>query len=999
MSDFAALTPAALRNDKRTSGTLRCNPPNRKCGNRCIPPSWDCRLRGEGNDNHLKAAGKGSDPIAGFANIERGISRIGKGAVKLSFTEIEGGRRALARGAAKLSPGDLQKKKELQQTVYNYGLAVGAPVTVAIFAALSHKGLKSFRGYREGPGRQIDEAAGSAFRTVARNMPFGVGENVRAREATGPNAVRATAAAMTNYEARTPAAVTQRAATGDFLRRTVAAQRTNTTDAEGAAAIVRQLRSVDTLNNGAPSKLGYSEWEDRSLQAFWATPRTQSMTPEWAASGEGTSLFASTATNNLLSRSFGITPKPNLPLKTQTLDVVNNIAMNLRSSGARIRTSMSQAGLDASSPEVVRSYIRSVPLGINLPANAQSRLYETLEVAVTSSDYTTQARSFYNSTLQGYDQFFRGLSTSVTERPGIRNPDRARSFWRDGTLAHAEVLARRIGFDVGPITDTGTATVVKKAYHGAKVMTEKRVFKTSVALTSREALTAASELARSRGLQEPSNVADSLSLLNSLLAGGNDLNPTRLRDISLVRPPAPERGAPPPIRPALPPARRRSAASRLADIRRERNPDGTLRYATLEAAQAELLRRQGRTDAARLDYTDPSKRTGKPCGKSFVKRERKCSKPTSRGYADKPQPRPGATPRGRRTYPAGYIPNRIKHSHSVSKETSKKISGIAEKAAKVAAVAGVIGGGVIAARKGRQLVANRRNNQTYTKYAPQAVNKAITRLSQKDVSNAVARVPSQFRPQAEKLLGKAKAALAYVQADAQGYDLTKVNNDSNFSVWRNSQSDKVLTIGSVGDTLITFSADRTSTVDLRTENGRGVGVYDVQFASDLGFQQKTGLNKESSSQITKMLRSMNTDTMANLPSNAVLRNVPYGKDGLGNKREAIYKRYGYKSLNGVRGNAMFAVMENGKVSKIKTEYEDFYADLIKGDDYETAASKFATRQRRGDSAAAQSAPGRFKSSKVRPWGHAHPDHAAPRGRIQRPQARSARRQRRLPPSP
>jgi hypothetical protein len=960
MSTFDGLTPRALelRTDRRTNGTLKCNPPNRRCGNRCIPPTWDCRLKGEGNDPHLKAVGSGSDPIAGFANIERGISRLGKGAVKLSFSEVEGGRRALARGVAKLSPGDLQRKKELQEQVYRYGVAVGAPVALAIFGALSHRGLKSFKGYREGPGRQIDDAAASAMRTVARNMPFGVGTNYRAREAIGVNAVRNQARVTRNLASGDPAVLTARAGSSNFLRRTAAGQPTSAGSADGTYAVVQSLRSVDTVG-GNPSKLGFTEWEERSLQAFWSTPRGKSMGPDWIPYGEGTSVFSVTATNKLLSRSFGFSEKPSLPLNTQTHDIVVNLTGRLRNTSRAIRTSMQQAGLNPASPEDVARYVRSVPLERGMPPEARQRMYDLLEAATTSTNHATQAREFYLSTLQGYDRFFRDVSTRVVDRPSIRMPqaERERTFWRDGSLAHADALARRMGFDAGPLDGMGVATVIKKAYHASNVMTNKRLFKTSVALTPTEALTAASEVARSQGRVEPGTAEEAVSFLNIAFGGGSEANPNRLRDITLVRS-QPRAAAPPepaPFGPPPPPraARRRSEAQRLADIRRERNPDGSLRYATPEAALAELRRRQGRTDAtmrARLDYTPPNERLGKPCGKSFVAKQRKCSKPTSRRYADKPQAAPGAAPRGRRTYPAGYIPNRIKRSHTVSKETSKKVEGIAERAAKVAAVAGVVAGGVIAARKGRQIYRNRRNTEVYSKFAPKAINRAITRLSQKDVRDALDRIPGPFREQAQKLVGKAKSALAYVQADAQGYDLTKVNSDSNFSVWRNNQNDKVLTIGSVDDTLITFSADRTSTVDLRTENGRGVGVYDVQFSSDLGFQQKTGLSKESSSRISSMVKSMNADTMANLPSNAVLRNVPYGDDGLGGKRQAIYKRYGYKPLPGLRGNAMFATLENGKITKISPEYEDFYADLIKGDDYETAAAKFAERRGRRDAA-------------------------------------------------
>jgi hypothetical protein len=61
----------------KTSRSVNCNPPNVRCGGRCIPPSWDCRLKGEGPDPHLRAVK--TDPLSGFANIQRGIGRISKG--------------------------------------------------------------------------------------------------------------------------------------------------------------------------------------------------------------------------------------------------------------------------------------------------------------------------------------------------------------------------------------------------------------------------------------------------------------------------------------------------------------------------------------------------------------------------------------------------------------------------------------------------------------------------------------------------------------------------------------------------------------------------------------------------------------------------------------------------------------------------------------------------------------------------------------------------------
>ena len=953
------LTPADFRLDRRTSGTIRCKPPNRRCGDRCIPPSWDCRLKGEGNDNHLKAAGTGSDPLAGFANLERGISRIGKGALKLSFAEVEGGRRAIARGAAKLSPGDLQKKKELQQTVYNYGIAVGAPLTVAIFAALSHKGLKSFRGYREGPGRQIDEVAGNAMRTVARNMPFGAGENYRRREAAGVNSVRSQANALSNLEAGGLAGVSRRASTGNFLRRTAAAQRAASTTNEGVATVHSALNKVDLNEKGQPSKLGYIEWEDRSLQAFWGTPRTAAMVPDWVPSGSGSSLFGLVATNDLISRSFNITPKPALPLKTQTLDVVNNIAINLRKSGEEIATSMRQAGLNPTSPQDVSRYIRSVPLDSGIPESVRGRLYDTLEVAVVSKDYTTQAKSFYSNTLRGFDQFFGELSSSVIQRPSINNPQRDRSFWRDGTLAHAEVLARRIGFDVGPINDTGLAAVVKKAYHGSRVWTNKRVFKTDVILTRTEALTAASELARSRGMQEPSNATDAISLLNDALGGGNEAQrPTRVRSFSLVQAPAPERPTPPAAPPAAPrAARRRSEAARIADIRRERNPDGTPRYPTIEAAQAELRRRQGRTDALRRDYTDPSKRTGKPCGKSFVPRARKCSKPTSRGYADKPRPQAGSSPRERKSYPAGYIPKQIKRSHKVSKETEKDVGSIAERAAKVAAVAGVVAGGVAVARNRKPIGAaiKKSNPELYRQasvrarlagrsaqragrqvreQAARTYNRAqlvtgittINALSSKQIQDGLNKVPQEWQSQVRSLVGKAKVGAAAMVLRADSSTLIDVDVKNNFSTFKHVGG-HYLTIGSVDDSLLLFRSHSDTPID--TGGGQKAGRYIMDFTVDLKNSQKENLTPEQSSRLVRSTKAMFNKQVEQIPDNSLISVTAYKDDGIGDKRTRVYNKWGFRALPNMNQENLWAVKREGKFSKFEDDELDGVAWLLK----------------------------------------------------------------------
>jgi hypothetical protein len=461
--------------------------------------------------------------------------------------------------------------------------------------------------------------------------------------------------------------------------------------------------------------------------------------------------------------------------------------------------------------------------------------------------------------------------------------------------------------------------------------------KSPYTINTRLAVTAASELSGRTKLTP----AEAIELLNTTYG----FPTARLEQRRTTPRTAPATPAPEGERPA----RRASDAQRIAAMMRRKNPDGTPVFATREAAEAEL-RRMKRQDAEELPprvrtFLETRARLDKRCGKSGIQEGQKCTKPTPAQSPEAAQRAKGLAEPGLTCSPGTQQCGKICIPQGMTCHI-KAGGGVASNVAKGALALGAVAGTVAAARKGKQLYKNRRNIEAYKQAAPKAMNAAITRLSQEDVRRGLNAVPKQFRPQAEKLVGKAKAAMAYISADAQGYNLRKVNNDSNFSVWSQDDGSRILSVGSVGDTLVTFSADRSSNIDLRTEGGRGVGVYDIQFNSDLGFQQKKGLSKESQSGITSMIKAMNTDSIASLPKNAVLRNIPYGDDGLGRKRQAIYKRFGYKSLGGLRGSAMFATLSNGKVVPIAPEYEDFYADLLKGDDYETAVNKFQSRNRR-----------------------------------------------------
>ena len=175
--------------------------------------------------------------------------------------------------------------------------------------------------------------------------------------------------------------------------------------------------------------------------------------------------------------------------------------------------------------------------------------------------------------------------------------------------------------------------------------------------------------------------------------------------------------------------------------------------------------------------------------------------------------------------------------------------------------------------------------------------------------------------------------------------MRNVDTKNNFSTWSTPDKSRVMNIGSVDDTLMVFNAKQTGKAALRTENGKSVPIYDMDFTADLGFQQKEGVSRESGMATVKMVKAMNKATIPELNSNALLKNVPYAKDRKGDRRASLYKRAGYRELQGQRGTAQWAMLNNGKVEQIPEGYDSFFDALIRGKSYEEASKAM-----RGDSA-------------------------------------------------
>lgn len=945
---------------KKRTTKVKCVAPNRQCGSRCIPPEWDCRLKGEGADPHLKAVGKGSDPVAGLANVERGLTRLRKGVFKLSFSEVEGGRKAIARGAAKLSPGDIKKKEEVKKNVDAFLGRVLLPAAAIVGAGLLHKGLKNFKGYRDGPGRQVDDAASAAIDLVRTNIP-GYGARVRERRAAGVAAVGSLGRGIQNLETLGPDSLAVNAGSRRSLTNLVRTQTSQYGFTKGSVAaqfnnygmdsglVTRLNRSLHSIDGPSrkPSQMAYIEWHAKSLESFWNTRRTTAFSPG-GVDPDG-SIFSLHATNTLLSKSFGIEAPRGMDLKGEASAVVGRLSTYFKTTGDSIRTAMRESGLDPKDPDAVVTFIgRS---GGATAADSLAR--QTLTNAVLRTDYETQARQLYSRTVAGYDKLFKRVSEDLRQAPSIdvvRNRGSAQdlavfrrlrqnSFYNDAVEAHSFFLGRALNLP-SPVYGSYTATVARKAYH-VRFVAPKKALTTnkgiSFALTETEALNAGIEIARAQGLPEPKSAQAGLLLVNKAYGwpDGEYQRGNALSRLTLVRGSASRQFGRSQERPRRP----LSFAQRVAALLRQRNSEGKPIYASREAAEAAVRRAEernreeptmdARVDAylrVRNDFTPTRDRKGKPCGKSFVPKQAKCSKPTTARYATEVQAQTG--------------------NQGGGLDTAVKVASVA---GSVAAVVGAvknrkrIGRAVKTQKRAARVALKTRNPELYKRYAQARVarratssavrtqtadtiaqlsKKTIQTLSKQDVDQAITKLPERFQKSARNLIGNAKLATAHLALKAKGAKLTSVNNQDNYSNWT-MRDGTLLSTGSVGETLLIYNTKPQQSIG-------GAKTYSTQFRIDGEFDAKSAGATRNSREIVTTVKKMFNSHIEQLPDNSIITATPYAADAKGKKRRSIYERYGFRSALS-SDERLFAMKTKGKFTKMKDSHIEQLADLIRND--------------------------------------------------------------------
>lgn len=903
----------------KTRRTVQCTPPNVQCGGRCIPPDWDCRLKGQGADPHLAA--RRTDPISGFANLERGFKRIGKFASTGSFSELESGKRSIVRGAVKLKPGNLKEKNEFKDWLENNYLKIAVPLFLAGGAVSAHSILKAGNtfGYRDGVGRKVDNAVGTGIGKVLDVIP-GLGQ---ARGYTRQQASEAMRSNLQRVQLRTERSRGMTRTPESY----VASTAISPTLIKGGSDLTKALRNV----NEQKAANSFYQWNQKHRQAFWgATHSTKNLSLDEQTLA-GKSIFAEPTAQAYINNEWRL----NLPAKATRPEYINALTNRIASErDAYVQLAKQQGfrvqgrpGEQAVNRDDIDAFVaRNIKdIGDENQRRAQSAFIGAL---VRGGAASSKARSIYEGHIEAYDSYYKKVARSVERVAGASDTDP--DMVAEGLVAIKNAAERRrIDYmlstsnkprksSAGPAHDR---LFLQDYYHTRVVGSPSSKY----TITADEAVRAASELS---GNQVKTS-QEAIALLNTAY-GFKGAQLEQRRDPFRRRTTPTTQGAE-----TARPARRRvrSRAQIVADLKRAG-------YSSESAeTEADRIIAQRRTDeesdSRLLAYLETQQRLDKRCGKSGIAENKKCSKPTPAQSREAAQRAKGAAEPGITCAPGTQQCGKICIPQSATCHIKAGGGDLKSNLAKGALAAGAVAGVALA---GRAAYKNRRSITAYTGGA-RYMDQAIKRMSEKDVRQGLSKLPKQWQQPASKLLGKAKVGLARISADMQGMEVRSIDNDNNFSTLVNPKTGHVLSIGSVDDTLVTFVSERKGAAGQFPK-------YGVAFQTDLSFSQKSDVSKAQSLAVSKQVKTMFDDQLAQLPENAVLFNKPFKDDGLGKKRASIYKRFKFRELNGLRGGEMYALKNQGKLTAIPEAQEDYIAALIRGGDTQSAAERF--RRSRGD---------------------------------------------------
>jgi cell wall-associated NlpC family hydrolase len=606
---------AARSRTGKTSRQVTCTPPNVKCGGRCIPPNWDCRIKGQGPDPHLRAVK--TDPLGGLANIQRGATRIAKGVAKGSFSEVEGGKRAIIRGVVKATPGDLQRKQRLQATLENRTRAIGIGLAVVTGGLGAHALLMKANpfGYREGVGANINNAVRLGMSRILDATPVVGANRARVRQKVG-----AAIGAQLERQANPVSSV---------LTNQLAHTQPSQADVASGSNLANAIAAVDKKFAGEEVRFGsglsaFDRWDREHQNAFFNT--TKKETGVGLGGDERGNVFARPATNEFLARQFNLSGDDVLTtasikdaIKLQLTDYKSSLLDLAQQQGFNVKIKGANRVLDdADKRRFIQGLVQTtLPKGKSNDI-VRSKLTQHLEDTLK---FTPQGLTdkLYSDTYKGFNDFYTDQAEVISKNVAAGMTRQMRSTGAgqvilDGRTARAQYLLQFQKQGAGKqIQGDAHAELVLRDYFATNVSKAPRRMYT---ITERLAVAAASELeGRPVSAREAFNVLEREGFTGAVPAAA-------------ARPARPARGAQ---------AQVGDLARSLREAAQRRGETMSLE-ASYRAARAEIARRQ-RGDstehdlpprvraylATRADFKEGG-RLGKPCGASHIPKAHECRK-------------------------------------------------------------------------------------------------------------------------------------------------------------------------------------------------------------------------------------------------------------------------------------------------------------------------------------------------------------------------------------
>lgn len=646
----AAYLAARERLDARkTSRNIQCNPPNVRCGNRCIPPNWDCRLKGQGNDPHLRAVK--TDPLGGLANIQRGFGRIAKGVVKGSFSDVEGGKRAVIRGTVKITPGNIQQKKELQKKLENRTAAIGMGLAVVTGGLGIHALLmkNDTFGYRNGLGKQINESVHTGVSRVLDATPLLGAQRARTRVGAFSSITEAVTRSARAPQAGPDGLTGGLASNSPETLRHLQNLNIGNTNRSASSNLAAATRAVNESTRNSRSTNVYA-WNEKHREAFWGAKVNAPDLDNAVKDGKAViSVFTRPAAEDFLVKQY------NLPLEkggsnASAVAIKDALANKLIEEREMHVAYAKQLGLRTAKankeevihPDDVNAYLKGLNknAGITGSGTASKAVKDGADAHVSGlmngNSLSKRATTIYAETVLGFDKLYGEVGSKVKSVPGaasLSGPSKVAAPVPEGTQSlltsldrvRVSEMTRGLNLSRTQIAGDAHAELVRSAYFANRVVRSDKTNRATFAITDRVALNAASELA-GRPITQPT---EAFRVLQSEY-GFSGVTQVRAASTS---------GAPPSTStgrvPRSGPGRQASISSLAQDIRARAGNENMSMEASLRQARAEIARRGDSADLPprvtaylelRSDFVAGKKGLGKSCGASHIPRAHNCTK-------------------------------------------------------------------------------------------------------------------------------------------------------------------------------------------------------------------------------------------------------------------------------------------------------------------------------------------------------------------------------------